>query len=150
MKVPACPDLDVGLGHGFSLEGWINPATIPTNASLVVTGATIMSDGFENYLPRVCQSIGAGADVSGWHVDSGNVDDLYAGCGFLAPGTPDTGQRCLDLNGSTAGSISRSFNTLPGKDYLLTLAYCKNPSPAQPPGFVATANINITGQPTIT
>ena len=25
MIVPRCPELDLGLGRGFSVEGWINP-----------------------------------------------------------------------------------------------------------------------------
>src|SRR5438876_6513031 len=39
VTVPACPDLDVGRGRGFSIEGWINPANIPTNAAVASTTA---------------------------------------------------------------------------------------------------------------
>ena len=106
-----------------------------------------MSYGFEN-APEIMQPFPAGTNLSGWHVDSGEVDILYPGFGFF--GFPDTGRHCLDLSGNQAGTISRSFSTIAGKDYLLTFAYSKNPSPANPPGFVARANINITGQSTMT
>ncbi|MGO8926542.1 MAG: S8 family serine peptidase [Limisphaerales bacterium] len=35
MIVPRCPELDLGLGRGFSIEGWINPADVTTPAPLV-------------------------------------------------------------------------------------------------------------------
>ena len=31
MIVPRCPELDLGRGRGFSIEGWINPSNV-TNA----------------------------------------------------------------------------------------------------------------------
>ncbi len=35
MIVPRCPALDLGLGRGFSIEGWINPANVTNPAPLV-------------------------------------------------------------------------------------------------------------------
>ena len=118
---------------------------VTTNVS--VTGATGMSDGFENTADA--EGISAGSYVDGWRVVSGDVDVFNPTAGGHL-GTADTGTNCLDLNGFNAGSISTNFTTIPGRRYLLTFAYTKNPSPANPgyPYFVASANINITGQPT--
>jgi len=35
MVVPKCPDLDLGLGRGFTVEGWINPSSVTNIAPLV-------------------------------------------------------------------------------------------------------------------
>ncbi|HEV2210049.1 MAG TPA: LamG-like jellyroll fold domain-containing protein [Verrucomicrobiae bacterium] len=35
MIVPRCPQLDLGLGRGFTVEGWINPANVTNSAPLV-------------------------------------------------------------------------------------------------------------------
>ncbi len=35
MIVPGCPALDLGLGRGFSIEGWINPFNVTNPAPLV-------------------------------------------------------------------------------------------------------------------
>ena len=138
LEVPRCEALDVGTKRGFSIEGWVNPPAAETG--------TGMSDGFEN-APFVFPAFDAGGYVSGWLVETGSVEALFDGFGFI--GSPDSGLRCLELNGLDAGSISTNFNTTVGADYVLSFAYSKNPYVPPNPGFVARANLDLTGQPTI-
>ena len=114
----------------------------------VVTSVTVLSDGFENYADQ--EGITPPSYIDGWRVVSGDVDVFNPSVGHLA--TADTGTNVLDLNGFGSGSISTNFATVPGQLYLLSFAYTKNASPANPgyPFFVASANIFITGQPAIT
>ena len=139
MEVPRCEALDVGQKHGFSIEGWINPP--------VVLEETVMSDGFEN-TPDQVPPFPAGSIISGWLIESGNVEVLFPGSGFF--GLPDSGRHCVDLSGTVAGSISTNFNTLVGVDYALTFAYTKNPRGPTNPPFVALADVLLTGQPSRT
>jgi subtilisin-like proprotein convertase family protein len=118
---------------------------VATNA--VITGGTIMSDGFENAADA--EGYVAGSIVSGWTVMSGDVDVFNPSVGHLA--TADTGTNHLDLNGFGPGAIATNFTTVVGQQYLLSFAYTKNPSTENPgyPYFIASANIDITGQPTL-
>jgi len=103
-----------------------------------LTNTVIMADGFENSPKGI--NIPAGSVVSGWLVDFGDVDLLGLGDGFQ----PDTGNQCLDLNGDTTGSISRSFNTTSNSDYFLTFAYSKNANTGDP-SFVGTGFVTVAG-----
>jgi subtilisin-like proprotein convertase family protein len=150
MMVPRCPEIDVGsavrngVQGSFSIEGWV----YPTQSALLTYGPTAMADGFENTPAQF--AVPAGSFLSGWLVESGDVDVLSSPTnGFV--GLPDSGLQALDLNGFQAGSISTNFSTIPGRDYLLSFAYTKNPSPSLPgyPDFVASAAVAITGQPGI-
>ncbi|HEY5915274.1 MAG TPA: S8 family serine peptidase, partial [Verrucomicrobiae bacterium] len=138
MMVPGCADLDVGKRPGFTVEGWIKPTT---------TGITVMKDGFEN--ASTWFGVPAGTIISGWLVESGDVDILSDGAGFH--GLPDTGIHALDLSGAAPGSISTNINTVVGGTYELSFAYSKNPNPSLPnyPDFVALADLSLTGQPDI-
>ncbi|HLP75887.1 MAG TPA: proprotein convertase P-domain-containing protein, partial [Candidatus Paceibacterota bacterium] len=109
-----------------------------------VVSAPVMKDGFENGVPSGTP-VPAGTNVSGWHVDSGDVDVLYPGFGFF--GLPAEGSQALDLNGSTAGVISTNFILIPGTRYQLTFAYTKNPG--GPGGYTASMDVALTGQPTL-
>jgi subtilisin-like proprotein convertase family protein len=142
VMVPRAPALDVGQRGGFSIEGWINPAS-----SLVITGLTVISNSFEG-IPDLPILYSAGTYLDGWLVESGNVDSPYPGYGFLPPATADTGRHVMDLNGVEPGSVSTNFATTVGQTYLLTFAYTKDPSSAAPgyPNHVSSAQIFITGQ----
>ena len=75
----------------------------------------------------------------GWVVEAGNVDtvveDLGENDSFEKKGF-------LDLNGTTAGTISVDLVTLPGKEYTLTFAYARNANPSTPTPAVAQFLIN--------
>src|SRR5205814_6546930 len=107
---------DVGQGNGFSIEGWINPVSVPVGNLQSI----VMSDGFENTSPSLEKP--AGTIVSGWLVETGSVDVLSVVYGSIFA-VPDTGKQCLDLNGAVPGAISRSFTTVVGQTYQLSLAY---------------------------
>lgn len=130
MLVPRCPQIDVGKGRGFSVEGWINP------------GTPLWSDGFENTLPQY--GLPAGSYVDGWHVDSGDID-VQSSPPY--EGAADTGSQFIDLNGYNPGSISTNFNTVPGTVYQLNFAYCRNPNTLDNATFVANMTVAITGHP---
>ncbi|MBI5388315.1 MAG: S8 family serine peptidase [Verrucomicrobia bacterium] len=95
------------------------------NVTNIVTNflATVMENGFEDaessflYFP--------GDIVSGWSVDSGNIEVFpFQGFGSM----PDSGTNCIDINGWLAlGTISTNLNTRPGAQYMLSLAYTRNP-----------------------
>ena len=61
--------------------------------------------------------------------------------GFGLAVLPDSGTNCLDLNGNQPGSISVTFNTTPGTNYVIRFAYTKNPdsSLTNYPDYVALA-----------
>src|SRR6185436_9021835 len=66
------------------------------------------------------------------------------GTGLLGP--PDSGIQALDLNGFYPGWITRSdIPTVPGRRYLLSHAYCRNPNSGDP-NFLATADVLLNGQ----
>jgi len=69
MVVPRAPALELGQRQGFTIEGWIQPK----GASLVSTGATVMSDGFEG-TPGTLLNVPAGTYIDGWLVETGQVD----------------------------------------------------------------------------
>jgi subtilisin-like proprotein convertase family protein len=142
MIVLRAPALDVGQRPGFTIEGWVYPDYNTNGSSLVSTGAVIMSNGFENVAPQI--GIPAGTYVSGWLVETGDVDVVSS-----ASIPVDSGTNCLDLNGYISGSISTNFNTAPGKQYLLDFAYAKSPASLNPSTFVARMNVAISGQPDV-
>lgn len=76
---------------------------------------------------------GDATNLPGWTV-LGSVD--YVGNYWQ---TPD-GTRSLDLNGSSLGGISQTFDTLAGVTYTVTFALSKNPGAA-----VATLDVSATG-----
>jgi subtilisin-like proprotein convertase family protein len=119
MVVPRCPALDLGQGRGFSIEGWINPLSVSSGA---VTGATVMSDGFEN-VPGWGTYV-AGSSVSGWYVESGSVDVVAPP---RWPVVADSGVNVLDINGFGPGTISTNLSLVLGHSYRLSFAFSRNP-----------------------
>ena len=141
VKIPAAPELDLGAGRtGFSIEGWVKPKDVSDDPTLI-RGAVALDNGFENEVPRF--AVLAGSIVSGWSVESGDIDVLALQAPFNTK--PHSGTNCIDLNGNTTGAVSIDFNTTPGRDYLLEFAYSRNPGTLNP-AFVASAEVSITGQ----
>ncbi len=135
MIVPACPELDLGRGRGFAVEGWINPANLWT------PGPAVMNDGFEKTSARF--DVPVGAVVSGWTVEAGNIDVLSSS----APNNfamPDSGTNCIDINGSMIGRISTNLSLVAGHTYLLSFAYSPNPHWTVA-GVLPQAAINVGG-----
>ena len=114
-------------------------------ASYFATNETVMSDGFDN---AISGGVFSGAYVDGWLVSSGSVDVCTSGYGFLAA-SADSPPNCLELNGNSVGTIVTNFNTVVGRQYVLSFAYTKNPSPGAPnyPHFVASAGVDVNNQP---
>lgn len=121
-------------------------ATTPLSTICLPTNVVVMASGFE--IPSFTNICTPGVNlnmtgfIEGWLVNTGNVDVLHPPCGFTAL-TSDTGYQCLDLNGDTAGQISTNFVTVPGRNYVLSFAYSKNPGAI----FVADMDLALTGQP---
>ncbi len=136
MKVPACPDLDVGMKRGFTIEGWINPIS-PTNTAPLGTGPPVMSNGFEN--AESAATYLSGAFFSGWVVDSGDVDVLTNGIyGGLVV---DSGTNCIDLK---AGTVFTNVALIPGRLYQLSFAYARNPD-SLGAGIIPQAAVSMDG-----
>jgi hypothetical protein len=98
-------------------------------ASAPACGNLIVNGGFEiPYVGPTGYSLiwsGPGPAGFGWIVNSGNVEvqgELYPGC----PGPAFEGIQFLDLNGILVGTISQTFATIPGEQYLLQFAYANN------------------------
>jgi subtilisin-like proprotein convertase family protein len=116
MVVPRCPELDLGRGRGFSIEGWIKPGS--GNAP----GTTVMTNGFEGVAASA--RIPTGSYVSGWHVDAGDIDLLSSS---VAPfPVSDSGTNCIDIAGTNSGTISTNLTLVVGHTYRLNFAYSRN------------------------
>jgi choice-of-anchor C domain-containing protein len=81
------------------------------------------------------------ATPTGWSVTSGNVDIVNNGYWPAFEGN-----QSIDLNGTTAGTISQSFATTPGQQYHLSFEYANN---ADNPGLLATGTVSLTGAGTL-
>ncbi|HYG33279.1 MAG TPA: hypothetical protein VEC99_00755, partial [Clostridia bacterium] len=139
MVVPQSPQLDVGRQRGFTVEGWIYPTNVlgGTNGPI---SARLMFDGFEGATPGF--ALKAGTNINGWLVERDDVDVISHLSVTNVP-VAHRGTNYIDLN---AGAISTNLNTIPGKDYLLSFAYTKNPDNADS-NFVAGIRVSWTGQP---
>ena len=80
----------------------------------------------------------AGQTMGLWQVESGSVD--LVDNGFWQPAE---GNQSVDLNGTTAGTLSQTFTTEPGTKYTVTYSLAGNP--AGPP-TVKTGEVRIDGQ----
>ena len=97
------------------------------------TNAVAWQNGFEQgsvgqYYTPFAPSYFAG----GWYVSTGSVDVLrydYGGGTSLPPGG---GNYYVDLDGSSAGTITTNIATVPGRTYTLSFYYSKNPYPFVP------------------
>lgn len=63
-----------------------------------------------------------GVAIDSWSVDAGSVD--YIGTYWKA----SDGDRSIDMSGNTAGTISQSFDTVPGTTYEVTFDLSGNPA----------------------
>ncbi len=140
MVVPRCPALDVGKGRGFTVEGWIRPQNLGTN---LVLGETVLSDGFEVATQQ--WPVLTGSTISGWLVESGDVDVITTGqLGPTFIGPADSGTNYVDINGRTAGTLSRNVSLQPGTRYQLSFAYTRNPDSVTS-GIVPQAAVLLNG-----
>ena len=60
--------------------------------------------------------------ITGWTVSAGSID--YISAGYWQPAE---GMRSLDMSGIAAGSISQTFDTIPGHSYQVTFSLAGNP-----------------------
>lgn len=87
--------------------------TPKANASLIVNG------GFED--PAITGNFNTiTSGLTGWNIESGSVDLIRS---YWAPNQPN---QSLDLNGTSAGTISQSFATTPGLLYNVNFALAGN------------------------
>lgn len=63
--------------------------------------------------------------ITGWKVTTGSVD-------YVAGWAPADGQRSLDLNGLSIGSITQTFDTTSGERYGVTFSLAGNPDRTTP------------------
>lgn len=83
----------------------------------------ILNGSFETGTdPGIFTTLGTGSpNISNWTVGSGTID--YIGTYWTAA----DGSRSIDLNGTSAGSVSQSFATTPGQSYHVTFDMAGNP-----------------------
>lgn len=90
-----------------------------------IAGASIFQNGsFENgtYSEGTFDSLSSGnTDISGWTVGDGGVDWI------MTYWTPSDGAYSLDLSGTSAGSISQTFDTVFGQQYKVLFDMAGNP-----------------------
>ena len=104
----------------------------------------LINGGFEApVLPGLNQTINAPSTaITGWTLTSGSVDLVATGSDVL--GTSQSGLQMLDINGSSAGTISQSFPTVVGRTYVVQLFYSNNPNPSfASPSY--SASVSVTG-----
>lgn len=63
--------------------------------------------------------------LTGWSVDTGNVDVATSTNGFIF-GPAQDGDQYLDLNGTVPGAISQSVPLVPGQAYTFSFYYANN------------------------
>lgn len=100
-------------------------------------GVSVSNFVVTNFMARVMDTsweeqngfgFGVGTILSGWRVNSGDVDVSFANdtaSGGFYFGS-HTGTNALDLDGNTAGAVSTNVTTVAGKTYLLSFAFTKN------------------------
>lgn len=84
--------------------------------------ATAWSNGFENLVGPQGGRVAGSYFCGGWHVDSGSID-----VGALGSAPAYDGAFFVDLNGTSAGTISTNVPTVVGVSYTLSFAYSQNP-----------------------
>ena len=100
VEVPRCPELDVGLRRGFSVEGWIKPAFAMTSS------AGLQNGDFE-----------AGAAGWTWLVNSGG--DFIGTC---MDGTLGAVFNSFQARVGT-GVLYQAFSTVPGQTYTVSFDF---------------------------
>jgi subtilisin family serine protease/subtilisin-like proprotein convertase family protein len=109
--------------------------------TVFLSNVVVWSDGFEQGITNATPVAGT-YFAGGWLVDAGDVDLLMNGTFGL---TPDTGNFCLDINGTISGTISTNVVTTPGSTYTLAYAFTRNPDGTN--GSPPQASILIDGAP---
>jgi len=131
-------------------RGRTNARGIGINFTNVVTNVvrTLIKDGFDYAFgsgtsARPVTDYSVGEYISGWRVDSPNVEVVYNSYGMLVP--PHSSSNAIDLIGTVGpGSVSTNVATTAGKTYRLQFVYCKNPGgPAQS----QTAQVELNSSP---
>jgi len=122
--------LGVALGviAAFAFAGSTQAFTGAANGSFE-TGTYIDGGGFQ-------QLDAPNASIDGWSVDSGSVD--WVGTYWPAP----DGGMSLDLSGTSAGSISQTFDTTIGNTYTVAFLLSGNP---EGPAELKTVDVSATG-----
>jgi subtilisin-like proprotein convertase family protein len=110
-------------------RGRTNALGIGANVTNIVTNVVrqVFNNGFENARQQLYV---AGNKVSGWNVDSGQVDVMtfVTNTGTRFDGAaPHSGTNMLDSRGFIPGSISTNVLLQPLKTYRLSFAFCRNP-----------------------
>jgi subtilisin-like proprotein convertase family protein len=144
--VPRAPALDVGAqGKGFTIEGWIRPDNLGTTN--IVVGQTIWSDGFEGSPPGQYNAARY-LPAEGWYLSVGQVDINQVGSPYTAPA--DTGVRYLDANGLEPGTIWTNLAFVPGRQYILSFAYARNPDSRTIYNLIPQAAVQLNGTTLVT
>ena len=117
---------------------------LSTAAATPILAANLIQDGgFEQPVTSTFVDVVApnGTIIPSWDVTGGSVDVVNAvGNGFDV-GPAFEGTQYLDLNGTSAGTLSQAFSTLSGNTYSLQFAYANN---YNPPSSL-TADVTVTG-----
>ena len=111
-------------------------------------GSLVVNGGFE--LPAVGGTYSTlTSGLTGWTIESGSVDLIHT---YWTPFEPT---QSLDLDGTSPGTISQSFATLPGHSYELFFAFSNNPDGhgqvynGGPSSFPASARVTLDGTTTL-
>ena len=104
-------------------------------SSLLINGG--FEQGNANIDPFVTDGTGSG-ELTGWSVNSGSIDHIG---NYWQPAE---GTRSVDMSGNEAGSISQSFATQIGKQYVVSFSLAGNPD-AKDTGVIKTLNSSVVG-----
>jgi choice-of-anchor C domain-containing protein len=124
---------------------WLVPLCAAGTLALpgTVHGAAFTNGSFETGPappPGLFIGLGAGdTSITGWTVRPVNIE--YIGSYWTA----EDGARSLDLSGATAGGIEQTFDTTPGRTYIVTFYLAGNPTCAP---FVKHLDVGATGSST--
>lgn len=105
-------------------ESFVAAAAIALIAPIVAMAASFSNGSFESgTAPGSFMTVSSPASttITNWTVSSGSVD--YIGSYWMAA----DGSRSIDLNGNEAGTITQTFDTIPGATYQVTFALSGNP-----------------------
>ena len=158
MIVPRCPELDLGRGRGFSIEGWINPANVANTAPLVewydsAAPANESRRGVQFWLgltnsPGSLTAILWDTNSQPHPIATPPLALTNAGWQHVAL-TYDTnsGSAVLYTNGQNAATVQFLTNFVPRTSGDLYLGYdpAVVPTPISYTNFSSTAGLNLVG-----
>jgi subtilisin-like proprotein convertase family protein len=112
------------------------------SANEVVTnfGARVLDSSFEG---TVTAEIPSPAQYGGWTVESGDIEVLHPAAERAL--NAHTGTNIIDINGTVPGRIWTNVTLVPGRTYLLSFAYTRNPDSGP-----ATAEVLVSNEPPMT